>query len=135
MEHADQTSSFTKTKREGIFQVDLRLRPYGTEGPMATSLEQFRNYYGPDGAMHPFEKIALVRLRWIAGDPALGFEVEQLRDRFVHDDPRVDLDALWEVRARQRRENILPGTLKCKVQPRRTGGPGKHGAVPPGHPR
>lgn len=44
---ARESSRFIKTKREGISQVDLRLRPYGNEGPLASSLRQFRGYYCP----------------------------------------------------------------------------------------
>ena len=32
-------------KREGIFHIDLRLRPYGAAGPLACSLESFCTYY------------------------------------------------------------------------------------------
>ncbi|MEX0654013.1 MAG: hypothetical protein WD534_07170 [Phycisphaeraceae bacterium] len=110
------TVQFLKTRREGIFEIDLRLRPYGTDGPLAVSLDQFRRYYDPatdakDGnehgrLPHPFERLALVRLRWIAGDPELGFEIERLRERFVYDRPRLDLDALWNLWGRQKKQKL-----------------------------
>ena len=116
-QHARETSQFIRTKREGIFQVDLRLRPYGKDGPLASSLELFQTYYGPQGNPHPFEKLALVRLRWIAGDPRLGFEVEELRDRFVYDDKKLDFDALWDVWARQREQRSEGGNRNAKHSP------------------
>ncbi len=115
-----QTAQFIHTKREGIFEVDLRLRPHGKDGPLACSLEQFRSYYAPGdrgGGPHPFEKLALVRLRWIAGDPPLGFEIERLRDQFVYDRPQLNMDALWEIWAAQRRDKSRPGKLNAKYSP------------------
>ena len=61
-----------QAKREGIFELDLRLRPYGKAGSMAVSLEAFRRYFAPDGPAWPYERQALVKLRPIAGNPGLG---------------------------------------------------------------
>ena len=38
-----------RAKREGIFEIDLQLRPYGRAGSMAVSLGAFRRYFGPGG--------------------------------------------------------------------------------------
>jgi len=81
---AQQTALSIRAKREGIFQVDLRLRPYGGNSPLAASLEQFCRYYGPGGAAADYERLALVRLRAVAGDAALGARVERLRDEIVY---------------------------------------------------
>ena len=113
-EHARLTSQFIKTKREGIFQVDLRLRPYGSAGPLASSLQHFRSYYGPEGPAHPFERLALVRMRWIGGHPALGFAVEALRDQFVYDDTSMDMDALWDVWNKQHQQKYRAGAINAK---------------------
>jgi len=119
-----QTASSIRTKREGIFEVDLRLRPYGVDGPLACSLAQFRSYYGPPvaedqsatgpGRSHPFEQLALVRLRWISGDPELGFEVENMRNRFLYDKPQLDLDALWDAWNRRHAQKSAAGKLNAK---------------------
>ena len=103
---ARETSQFIKSKHEGIFHVDLRLRPFGNEGPLASSRKQFRVYYGPGGKAHHFEKLALVRMRWIAGHPALGFDVEQMRDAFIYDQPDWDLDALWAIWRKQHEQIV-----------------------------
>jgi glutamate-ammonia-ligase adenylyltransferase len=47
-------------RQEGIFQIDLRLRPYGNAGSMAVSLEAFRRYFSPDGPAWAYERQALV---------------------------------------------------------------------------
>ena len=109
--------SLIDTKREGIFQVDLRLRPYGKEGPLACSVKQFRRYYAPDGPAHPFERLALVRMRWIAGDPPLGSDVEQARDELLYQHPELDLDALWDTWAKQRQQKTRPGAFNAKYSP------------------
>ncbi len=56
---------------EGIlYEVDMRLRPSGNAGPIATSLEAF-TLYQKDQAW-TWEQMALTRARVIAGDPGLG---------------------------------------------------------------
>ncbi len=116
---AREASQFIKTKRQGIFEVDLRLRPYGKDGPLASSLEQVRKYYAPDGQAHPFERLALVRLRWIAGDARLGFDVERLRDQYVYEnaDAVLDLDALWDLWAKQKQQKLTGKRLNAKYSP------------------
>ena len=37
----------TRARREGIFEIDLQLRPYGKAGSLAVSLESFRRYFAP----------------------------------------------------------------------------------------
>ncbi len=112
-QHARDTAAFIRTKREGIFEVDMRLRPYGKDGPLATSLEHFERYYKLDGEMgktaHPFERLALVRLRWIAGEPRLGYDIERARDAVVYEQGAYDLDALWELWARQKQQKLAEG--------------------------
>lgn len=94
---AQSMSQFIRAKREGIFRVDLRLRPFGGDGPLACSRQQFIDYYKPGGDAHPFETLATVRMRWLAGDAKLGFEVERVRDEFLYDAPMLDLDAIWDI--------------------------------------
>ncbi len=112
-----ETSQFIRAKRAGIFEVDLRLRPYGKEGPLACSRRQFQQYYNPEGEAHPFERLALVRLRWIAGDPSLGFEIEKLRNAFVYDGPPIDLDMIWDVWVKQHEQKNEPGRVNAKYSP------------------
>jgi glutamate-ammonia-ligase adenylyltransferase len=109
-----ETRDSIQARRQGIFQVDLRLRPFGTRGALAHSKEQFARYFGVDGQAHSFERLALVRLRWIAGDSRLGFEIEELRDRLVYEAAPLDLNAIWEVTGKMRAQHVKKGQVNSK---------------------
>src|SRR3546814_18665256 len=47
--------------------IDMRLRPSGNAGPIATSLASFRRYYAE--AAWTWEHLALTRARPVAGPP------------------------------------------------------------------
>jgi len=115
---AQQTLRWIRTKREGIFQVDLRLRPHGESGPLATSLQAFCEYYGPGGQAHSYERLALARLRAVGGDPLLGRRVERIRDEILYGSScLIRLDEIRELRARQYREKVGPGGNNAKFGP------------------
>lgn len=60
---------------EGVlYELDLRLRPSGNKGPVATHMESFRKYQATDA--WAWEHMALTRARAVAGDPALQEELE-----------------------------------------------------------
>ena len=103
-----------RTKQEGIFELDLRLRPYGKAGSMATSWEKFRLYFAPDGPAWDYERQALVRLRPIAGDNAMGNELVALRDKFVYTGNPFDVSSMRGMRERQIRHLVTPGTINAK---------------------
>lgn len=102
---------FIHAKQEGIFQIDLRLRPYGKNGPLACSAGLFETYYAAGGAAHSFERLALTRLRAVAGDPAFGQRLEALRDRLIYLTPAITLDELHELRAMQADQKRAPRIL------------------------
>ncbi|MFZ7112924.1 MAG: glutamate-ammonia-ligase adenylyltransferase [Desulfatiglandales bacterium] len=106
-----------KAKREGIFHVDMRLRPYGNAGPLASSLDGFCHYYGRGGQAHTFERLALVRLRVVGGDPAFGSRIERLRDELVYFSGALDFDELRNLRERQFREKTEGGRPNAKFSP------------------
>ncbi|MDA8232295.1 MAG: bifunctional [glutamine synthetase] adenylyltransferase/[glutamine synthetase]-adenylyl-L-tyrosine phosphorylase [Magnetospirillum sp.] len=68
------TALTAKTGEGGLYAVDMRLRPSGNSGPIATSLDSFRRYQRE--AAWTWEHMALTRARAVAGDPALGRRVE-----------------------------------------------------------
>jgi glutamate-ammonia-ligase adenylyltransferase len=110
-------ASAIRAKREGIFEVDLQLRPYGKAGSMAVSLDAFRRYFAPDGPAWAYERQALVKLRPIAGDPELGQQVVALRDRFVYNGEPFDVTAMRAMRERQIRHLVTGGTFNAKYSP------------------
>ena len=106
-----------KSKREGVFEIDLRLRPYGRAGSLAVSRESFENYFGSDGDAWPFERQALVKLRPLVGDDSFGSEIAALRDRLIYTGAPFDVAAMRGMRERQLRQLVTPGRLNAKLSP------------------
>lgn len=70
------------------YRVDLRLRPDGTQGQLALSLLSYEAYYARAG--QPWERMALLKARPLAGAAALGREFLAMIKPFVfqrHLDP------------------------------------------------
>ena len=104
-------------RREGIFEIDLDLRPYGKAGSLAVSFDAFRRYFAPAGPAWSYERQALIKLRAIAGDPAFGRQVEALRDELVYTPLPFDVAAMRAMRERQLRHLVTPGTINAKFSP------------------
>ena len=67
------TEILSRVTREGpAFRIDLRLRPQGGEGELAVSLSQALRYYA--ATAHDWERQALIKVRYSAGDPGLARE-------------------------------------------------------------
>jgi glutamate-ammonia-ligase adenylyltransferase len=110
--------TFTQTieaRREGIFQIDLRLRPYGRAGSLAVSYDAFLKYFGPEGAAWPYERQALVKLRPIAGDPEFGRRIVALRDELIYVGEPFDVSAMRAMREKQVVQLVKAGTLNAKL--------------------
>jgi glutamate-ammonia-ligase adenylyltransferase len=103
-----------ETRDKGIFHIDLRLRPYGEAGPWSSSLEQFRKYYSVNGEAAPFERQALIKLRWCAGNEDLGRRVEAHRDTFTYSGELWDWENALHMRGRQMAELVKPGQINVK---------------------
>lgn len=71
------TSMAAPTAEGKLYEVDMRLRPSGNKGPVATSWSAFQNYQL--GEAWIWEHLALSRARVIAGPKAFGQEVEAFR--------------------------------------------------------
>jgi [glutamine synthetase] adenylyltransferase / [glutamine synthetase]-adenylyl-L-tyrosine phosphorylase len=59
-----------QTSAGALFAVDPRLRPDGTKGTLAGSLDMHRDYYAKRAQL--WERQALTKARFVAGDPKLG---------------------------------------------------------------
>ena len=59
-----------------LYEVDMRLRPNGSSGPLASALKAFKRYYLEDA--WTWEYMALTRARVVYGPPALKTNVEDL---------------------------------------------------------
>ena len=62
----------TLTEEGYFYRVDLRLRPEGNAGPVASALSACKNYYGSWG--ETFERLALIKARPAGGSMELGQE-------------------------------------------------------------
>ena len=60
-----------------LYEVDVRLRPSGRQGPVATSLTSFCTYQETEA--WTWEHLALTRARVLAGQPSLADQVETFR--------------------------------------------------------
>ncbi len=110
---ADRTA-FINACQGGIFPVDLRLRPHGKGGPLASPLAAVRDYYRPEGGAAAFERQALIKLRPVAGDAALGRAVLAHRDAFVWSGAPWDGENALHLRERQARELVPRGRFNVK---------------------
>ena len=106
-----------KARLEGIFEIDLRLRPYGRAGALASSLSGFSRYYSEGGPARRFERLTLVKLRPVAGDPDLASRVVDARDAFVYSGSPVDVENILHLRRRQSSELVGPGAVNAKGMP------------------
>ena len=68
-----------QTNYGSLYQVDMRLRPSGRSGPLATRLDSFRAYQ--DSEAWTWEHMALTRARVVSGSPAFRARVEGV----IHD--------------------------------------------------
>ncbi|WP_108858375.1 glutamine-synthetase adenylyltransferase [Ruegeria sp. Alg231-54] len=77
-----------------LYEVDMRLRPSGNQGPVATSWASFTNYQQNEAWV--WEHLALTRARVIAGDDGLAEDIETFRTTLLSQ-PRDHQRALREV--------------------------------------
>ena len=84
---------------------------------MASSLVALAGYYGPGGDVRPFERLALVRMRPVAGDEKLARRVMAIQEGFVYSAEPVDMDNVRHLRQRQADELVSPGKLNAKLSP------------------
>ncbi|MFM9848772.1 MAG: bifunctional [glutamine synthetase] adenylyltransferase/[glutamine synthetase]-adenylyl-L-tyrosine phosphorylase [Hyphomicrobiaceae bacterium] len=86
-------SALSSQTAEGrLYDVDLRLRPSGQKGPLATSLSSFVSYQTSDS--WTWEHMALTRARAISGPASLRARVEQaIRETLVRPRDRAKIAA------------------------------------------
>jgi glutamate-ammonia-ligase adenylyltransferase len=116
-------AALSSITREGVlYRVDLRLRPDGQKGPLATSSSTFINYLATRAAI--WEWLAYVKLRAVAGDLEFAQEVETSARGRIHQLARQTDARQLAAETRRVRDRLQ----KAKA-PRRHGGVNiKHGA-------
>ncbi len=71
------TAVSAPTAEGELYEVDMRLRPSGSKGPVAVSLSSFKAYQAESA--WTWEKLALTRARPVAGDVSLCLELETIK--------------------------------------------------------
>ncbi len=94
-----------QTAEGTLYEIDMRLRPSGNAGPIATSLAAFRRYYREDA--WTWEHLALTRARAVAGPPEIcrQVEAELLAVRSAPRDPERLLAEVAQMRRRIAKEH------------------------------
>ena len=114
---AQELLQWIEAKQEGIFHLDVRLRPHGGKGFLSNPLDEITSYYSDKGLAAPFERQALIKLRHVAGVPALGKQVEAHRDRYVYSGAPWDLATALDLRRQQLKQLVERGTVNAKLSP------------------
>ena len=114
---AQELLQWIEAKQEGIFHLDVRLRPHGGKGSLTNPIEEIVSYYSDKGLAAPFERQALIKLRHVAGDAALGKQVEAHRDNYVYSGAAWDLPIAIDLRRQQLKQLVERGTVNLKHSP------------------
>jgi glutamate-ammonia-ligase adenylyltransferase len=99
--------TFSSSHPEGsLFRIDLRLRPEGSAGPLARSLESMSHYYYGFG--ETWERLALIKARGVAGDAELAYEFLRQHQPFIYPrSPTPDLlDEIANIKRRIERDVV-----------------------------
>lgn len=94
--------------RKAGWEPDADLRPEGRNGPLARSVAAFLEYW--QRWAEPWEFQALLRARFVAGDPVLGRRFESLASDFAYPEelPAAWVAAIRRMRVRMERERVRP---------------------------
>tara|TARA_R110002167_G_scaffold4572_1_gene21426 strand:+ start:556 stop:3318 length:2763 start_codon:yes stop_codon:yes gene_type:complete len=109
-------TALTVPMAEGrLYEVDMRLRPSGRAGPVATSIEAFMAYQS--GEAWTWEHLALTRARGIAGDQGLMQRVEAFRRELLQAKSagKTVLPDLADMRARIAQAKPPQGAWDAKI--------------------
>jgi glutamate-ammonia-ligase adenylyltransferase len=89
------------------FALDLRLRPHGLAGPLATSVALLDAYHKPGGGAQIWERQSLLRARVVAGPAKLAEGFRAWRERILFSAPLTDPEAAEIAAMRTRIEKEL----------------------------
>lgn len=104
-----------KTQDGFLYRVDLKLRPWGSSGPLCMGLDATEQYY--ESSSEPWERFAWLRSRLIAGSTEVGKELE-LRMRpfvFMRSLSTEDLERFVQIKNDMARARKRRGKWNVKV--------------------
>lgn len=98
-----------------LYEVDMRLRPSGRAGPVASSLAAFKDYHQSKAWV--WEHLALCRMRTLGGGRALARDIELVRAEIIAN-PKNDAEIKEQVRdmLARLREQKQPASAKLSVK-------------------
>jgi len=113
------TALSAPTAEGRLYEVDMRLRPSGRQGPVATALSGFETYQREQA--WTWEHLALTRARVVAGSGEIGPKVEAVRQEILalERDRGAVLKDLAEMRQRIFDAKRADGVLEAKIGPGR----------------
>ncbi len=94
------TALSAPTAEGRLYEVDMRLRPSGQSGPVATSLEAFDSYQNEQAWL--WEHMALTRAHPLVGDPSVLSAIEDVRIKVLTKDRNAADAATQTQEMRQR---------------------------------
>lgn len=112
---AEEMRGIIATRTDGIFELDMRLRPHGDSGPLASQWGAWLEYYRPGGGALDYERQALLKLRPVAGHRAFADQVMAERDRLLFGGEPVAIDHTLKLRAQQ--AGVLGKGTNAKFSP------------------
>jgi len=102
-------------RHDGIFHVDLRMRPHGSAGSPAVSVSDFREYYGAEGEAWAYERQSLVKLRCVGGDDGIREQVRLAVKSALYEGASFDFASMRAMRERQVRQLVRAGRTNAKL--------------------
>ena len=113
------TALSAQTSEGRLYEVDMRLRPSGRQGPVATSIQSFETYQREEA--WTWEHLALTRARTVAGNLELGQRVEAFRQELLNlpSDAAQVLADVQDMRERIAAAKPAKGDFEAKLGPGR----------------
>ncbi|KQR61014.1 bifunctional [glutamine synthetase] adenylyltransferase/[glutamine synthetase]-adenylyl-L-tyrosine phosphorylase [Brevundimonas sp. Leaf168] len=106
------------TAEGGLYEVDMRLRPTGSKGPVSVRLKAFDAYYAKEAETWEFMVLTRARVVW-ASDPKFGAQVSAaIESALRRPRPGVDIAAdIRKMRSLMDRERRPHGFWDLKLSP------------------
>ena len=106
------------TAEGGLYEVDMRLRPSGSKGPVSVRLSAFEDYYVHEAATWEFKALTRARVAW-SSDATFGERVTAAIEAALRR-PRPGVDIAHDVRSMRdlmARERKAQGFWDLKLSP------------------
>ncbi len=86
------------------YELDTALRPSGNQGLLVVPIDSFVRYHEAGSGAHDWERQALIKARFVAGDAALGARVMAVAEGAAYNHGSPDVTRMWTLRLRMEAE-------------------------------